>query len=126
MKKTFLFGGRMVTTGGASRFPVVSKERRTVDGVTFDSQKEARRYSELCLLEKAGQISELEIQPLFRVAINGQPYCKFTPDFLYREGGKIVAEDVKSSGTAKDPAYRLRLKAARLAYPHVQFVELLR
>lgn len=126
MKRTFLFGGRMVTTGGASRFPVVSKERRTVDGIVFDSGKEAKRYAQLCLMEKAGAISDLEVQAEFRVAINGQPYCKFTPDFLYRENGKIVAEDVKSSGTAQDAAYKLRIKAARLAYPNVEFREVIR
>jgi len=126
MKKTFLFGGRMVTTGGASRFPVVSKERRTVDGITFDSGKEAKRYSELCLLEKAGAISDLEVQPAFRVAINGQLFTKYTADFAYRENGKTVAEDVKSTGTAQDPAYKLRVKAARLAYPNVEFRELIR
>lgn len=126
MKRTFLFGGKMVTTGGASRFPVVSKERRTADGITFDSQKELRRYNELKLLERAGEISDLEIQPEFRVAIAGQLFCRYTPDFIYKSGGKIIAEDVKSSGTAKDAAYRLRLKAARLAYPNVTFTELLR
>lgn len=120
-----MFGGQMRTIG-QSRFPVVSKERRTVDGIVFDSGKEAKRYSELCLLEKAGKISDLEVQPEFKVAIGGSWYCTYTADFAFKEGGRTVAEDVKSTGTAKDAAYRLRVKAARLAYPNVTFREVLR
>lgn len=37
----------------------------TVDGIRFASQAEARRYSELKLLEKAGEIINLELQPVF-------------------------------------------------------------
>ena len=101
-----------------SRYGVVSKERRTVDGQTFDSAKEARRYAELCLLERAGEITDLEIQPVFPVAIAGKHFCRYTGDFSYRDrAGRFVVEDVKSKGgTSKDAAYRLRKKAAELAY----------
>jgi hypothetical protein len=100
-----------------SRYGVVSKERRTIDGQTFDSGREAKRYAELCLLERAGEITDLEIQPVFPVAIAGKPFCRYTADFSYRDrDGRFVVEDVKSSGTAKDAAYRLRKKAAELAY----------
>lgn len=97
-----------------SRFPVVPVERRTVDGRVFDSGREARRYAELRLLERAGHITHLECQPAFPVSINGQHFCRFTGDFSYFENGQRVVEDVKSSGTAKDAAYRLRKKAAEL------------
>ena len=101
-----------------SRYGVVSKERRTVDNQIFASAKEARRYAELCLLERAGDITDLEIQPVFPVAIAGKPFCRYTADFSYRDrDGRFVVEDVKSkNGTSKDPAYRLRKKAAELAY----------
>jgi len=39
--------------------------RTTVDGITFDSKREAQRYRELKLLEKAGEIWDLELQPEF-------------------------------------------------------------
>jgi hypothetical protein len=71
----------------------------------------------LCLLERAGEITDLEIQPVFPVAIAGKPFCRYTADFSYRDrAGRFVVEDVKSSGTSKDAAYRLRKKAAELAY----------
>ena len=39
----------------------------TVDGIRFASKREARRYLELKLLQKAGHISDLELQPRFRL-----------------------------------------------------------
>jgi len=96
-----------------------------VGGIRFDSTKEARRYSELRLLEKAGQIRDLETQPRFpidvvqlwqdgRWAWSGPDreiiQCGvFTADFRYVETatGQVVIEDVKS-GPTKTTAYRLR------------------
>ena len=37
----------------------------TVDGIKFDSKKEANRYNELKLLKRAGLIEELELQKTF-------------------------------------------------------------
>ncbi|MBN1114444.1 MAG: DUF1064 domain-containing protein, partial [Oligoflexia bacterium] len=41
--------------------------KTTVDGITFDSKKEADRYSELKLLERAGKIKDLILQPKFEI-----------------------------------------------------------
>ena len=84
--------------------------RTHVDGMAFDSSKEARRYSELRLLERAGEISDLECQPVFLIEINGARVCKVVPDFSYQENGKRVVEDVKSPITRKNPVYRLKKK----------------
>jgi hypothetical protein len=94
--------------------------KTVVDGITFDSGKEARRYSELKLLERAGEIHGLKLQPKFEFVANGRPLLtrsegypngrrvKFTPDFQYfRKGFGIVVEDVKSAAT-KTTAYKLR------------------
>lgn len=97
-----------------NRFQVVPVDRRTVDGIVFASGKEAKRYGDLKLLERAGEITHLELQPSFPVLIKGQTFCIYTADFAYREKGYWIVEDVKSSGTAKDAAYRLRKKAAQL------------
>jgi hypothetical protein len=98
------------------RFPVVDKARRTVNGIVFDSRKEAVRYSELLLLQRAGEITSLEPQVECKVVINRKHFCTFTVDFYYVDKRRNVAvyEEIKSSGTAKDAAYRLRRKAAEL------------
>jgi hypothetical protein len=88
-----------------------------VDGIRFDSTKEARRYSELRLLEKAGHIRDLELQPRFPLEVVElyRPHGRvkncgyYTADFRYvdAETAATVVEDVKSTGT-KTTAYRLR------------------
>lgn len=85
-------------------------KKLTVDGVTWDSQKEYKRWYELNLLQKAGQISELERQVTFRLEVNGQLICKYIADFCYIENGKRIIEDTKSSFTKKLPVYRLKYK----------------
>ena len=99
---------------GKGRYPVAPKEQRTVDGKVFASKREAARYAELRLLEQQKLISHLECQPTFKVTINGHPLCRYTADFQYFRDGELTVEDVKSSGTRKDPYYRLRKRAAEL------------
>jgi hypothetical protein len=102
--------------------------RTTVDGIRFDSAKEAKRYSELLLLEKAGAISKLEIQPTIKLTIAGVPivyrsgrHARYRADFRYIENGTMVVEDTKSPAT-KTPAYKL--KDAILLAMGIQVVEL--
>lgn len=100
----------------AGKFQVSRKEERTMDGIIFDSKGEMRRYAELKLAHKAGLLKEFIRQPSFPVQINGTHFCTYTADFMYlpADTDKWIIEDVKSSGTAKDAAYRLRKKAAEL------------
>ena len=99
-----------------NRFNVSPVEERTLGGIVFASKKEMKRYAELRLLERAGEIQGLELQPEFRVSINGEHYCTYTADFAYTEKGERIIEELKSTGTAKDAAYKLRKKAAELFY----------
>lgn len=78
----------------------------TIDGITFDSKREANRYCELALLEKAGQITELELQKEFTLIpsqrIDGKVVeraCKYKADFSYMENGKHIVEDTKGFKT---------------------------
>jgi hypothetical protein len=86
-------------------------------GVKFDSVKEARRYQELLLLEKAGAITDLQRQVEFelipaqrepdRVGVRGgkikgktiEQAVKYVADFVYNESGKRVVEDTKGFRT---------------------------
>lgn len=91
----------------------------TVDGIEFDSCKEANRYAELRLLQRAGKISNLCLQEEFELI----PKCgrerpaKYHADFSYIDiaTGKKVVEDVKSRAT-KTPDYILRRKLMNWRY----------
>ena len=81
--------------------------RTTVDNIVFDSKAEARRYSELMLLFRAGVIRNLELQPEFPFVLNGKKLFTYRADFAYFEGEKRIVEDVKG---VKTPVYRLKKK----------------
>lgn len=87
-----------------------------VDGVKFASKKEARRHGELVLLQRAGRINTLTVQPKFRMEIEGVHVCDYIADFSYYEAGRYVVEDVKSPATRKHPVYRLKNKLFRALY----------
>lgn len=72
-----------------------------VNGRSFHSKKEARRYMDLLALEKAGLIQELETQPKFRLDVNGVHVCAYLADFQYFDvpRGEVVVEDVKGVRT---------------------------
>lgn len=79
--------------------------RTEVDGIKFASKAEARRYSELKLLERAGEICELHLQPRFPLRINGQLVTTYVADFVYVVKGEkpeltgTIVEDVKGVRT---------------------------
>jgi len=81
--------------------------KTTVDGITFASAKEANRYSQLKLLQRAGVISSLQIQVPYTLIEKSQYGRKITyvADFVYRENGKKVVEDTKGF---KTPVYALK------------------
>jgi hypothetical protein len=78
----------------------------TVDGITFDSRKEANRYRELVLLERAGRIQNLQCQVKYELIpaqrIDSRVVeraCNYVADFLYTQDGKKVVEDTKGFKT---------------------------
>ena len=88
--------------------------KTTVDGITFDSHKEAERYIELRLLQRAGKITKLKLQPEYELlpgfTVDGIRHRKtvYRADFEYvDERGKTVVEDVKGM---KTDVYRLKKK----------------
>lgn len=92
-----------------------------VDGVKFDSIKEAHRYGQLKMLEMSGWISNLRMQERFPLVVNGVKVGAYVADFVYDQNGKTVVEDVKSPITRKNRAYRLKRKI--LAALGVEIVE---
>lgn len=92
--------------------PSKYKNRKTiVNGITFDSKKEAMRYLALRSLESDGKIEGLQRQQKFilapPVSLGGRkkPALSYIADFIYHKDGKMVVEDVKGFRTA---AYRVK------------------
>lgn len=73
----------------------------TSDGITHDSIKEANRWCELKLLEKAGKIQHLQRQVKYALIPKqqGERAVEYIADFVYQEDGKLVVEDVKGKKT---------------------------
>ena len=89
--------------------------KTVVDGITFDSKKEATRYAELKLLQRAGEIFDLQRQVPFTLIpkqtrdgkVIERP-CVYKADFVYKEkDGTEVVEDVKGVCTKE---YRIKKK----------------
>ena len=80
-----------------------------LDGIRFASKREAARHGELRLLEKAGEISDLQLQTRFKLDVNGIVVCTYVADFTYAEKGRKfrVVEDCKG---ARTPLYKLKAK----------------
>lgn len=92
----------------------------TADGIVFDSKAEAGRYRELRILERAGQITGLELQPKYTIldkySIGGRKEraVVYIPDFKYTDTGTgaVVVEDVKGFET-KDFKIKRKLFESR-------------
>jgi hypothetical protein len=109
--------------------PKQSKYKNTkveIDGIKFDSKKEAQRWRELKLLEQAGKISNLKrqipyvLQEKYRRK-DGKTVqaIKYVVDFEYTEEGKTVVEDVK--GYDKKKGTFIITKDARLKHKMFEF-----
>lgn len=96
------------------RAPKYGNRKTVVDGITFDSAKEAKRYGELKVLQRAGEITSLELQPRFPIVINGVKVCTYVADFGYVDQiGSPVVEDVKGMKTRE---YILKRKLMKAVY----------
>lgn len=76
------------------------------DGIEFDSVKECQRYCELKLMQRAGVISELQLQVPFELIptqrIDGklaEKAVNYVADFVYKQNGQTVVEDTKGMRT---------------------------
>lgn len=90
--------------------------RVVVDGIEFDSIKEAKRYGTLKILQKAGEISDLKLQVRMDILVNSKKIAAYIADFTYMEKGQYMVEDVKSDFTRKNPVYRLKKKLIEAIY----------
>lgn len=102
------------------------------DGIVFSSIKEANRYLQLLILQKAGHIGNMRRQVPF---ILQEAYCnnngkkilpiKYIADFVYIDiiDGTVIVEDVKASKDFQDSVYKLKKKMFEKLYPQYRFLE---
>ena len=87
--------------------------KTVVDGVTFHSKKEAKRYQDLRLLEKCSAITQLELQPRYELIVNNVKIGRYTGDFRYLTNDGLVVEDCKGYKKAsRDYILRKKLMKA--------------
>lgn len=99
--------------------------KTVADGIKFDSKLEAERYAQLKILERAGVIMELELQPSFDLLPsfrkNGKTWRKtvYKADFRYilAKDDRIIIEDVKGSTAVITDVFRLKQKLFEYKYP---------
>lgn len=103
-----------------------------MNGILFQSKREAKRYSELSLLEKAGEIHNLQMQVKYVLIPKqyskteftkaGKPKvaeseCSYIADFCYTtKDGELVVEDVKNPYLRKEPRYIIKRKLMRYVH----------
>lgn len=121
LKSNFLKGMAETTSKYHSK-------KAVIDGIKFDSKKEAERYIQLKLLEKAKLIKDLELQKSFELQPtfkkNGKTYRKisYIADFYYFDIhlGKYIVEDVKGFKTKE---YALKKKMFEYVYKDLELIE---
>lgn len=79
-------------------------------GAVHDSTKEYRRWCELQLREKAGEISQLRRQVPFALVVNGELIARYVADAVYVDGAATIVEDCKSPQTRKLEAFRMKVR----------------
>lgn len=92
-----------------------SAKRTECDGIKFDSKFESEHYAELKLMERAGVIQNLKLQPRFLLQDSfiyqghKEQKIEYVADFQYTQNGQTIVEDTKSKAT-KTQVYKLKRK----------------
>ena len=100
--------------------------KTVADGIKFDSKLEAERYTQLKILERAGVIRDLELQPEYELIPsfrkNGKTWRRtvYKADFRYilAEDDSYIIEDVKGSTEVITGVFKLKQKLFEYKYPY--------
>lgn len=131
--------GRVTQLDGTEEDILIPKnkfgaKKTVVDGITFDSKKEAKRYQELKRMQEDGKIEGLVTQPQFLlqegfVTPRGKKIrpIYYSADFVYKveKSGILhaVVEDVKGGKATQTSTFKLKWKMLQYAYRENQFYE---
>lgn len=115
--------GNLMETITASQFRALKPKKKSKyrnrkvvhEGMTFDSNKEYRRWIELNILEKAGHITDLKRQVSFDLGV-----CRYKADFTYMvfvgQNGVLIKEVVEDVKGFKTQVYKLKKKLMEQVY----------
>jgi hypothetical protein len=118
--KTRMKHGSVAQLAGKIGKNKFNAKKAEVDGVEFDSKKEAERYSMLRLEEKAGFLERIKVHCPLRIEIKGELVTTLEVDFMYwrrHADGTVLAVWEDAKGYKKGPAYdlfKLKQKLARV------------
>ena len=87
--------------------------RTTIDGITFDSKGEAKRWIDLKKQEKEGRIQNRKRQIAYPLHVKGDLVTSYVADFTYDEDGTEIVEDFKGHITS---VFRLKKKLFEAIY----------
>lgn len=89
--------------------PKYNNKKTNVNGILFDSKKEADRYVFLTRREAIGEVVDLHLQVPFVFALEGEKMFTYKADFVYfdKVANELIVEDVKGFQT---PLYKLKKK----------------
>jgi hypothetical protein len=93
-----------------NKYNAISTE---VDGIRFQSRREAQRYVELRDAQARGEITGLERQVRYPIRVNDRHICAYLADFRYLRGAETVVEDVKGY---KTDVYKIKRKLVEALY----------
>ena len=88
-----------------------NNKKITINGITFDSKKEASRYLGLIKLQEKGVIHDLKTQVKFELIPKqkGERSCNYVADFVYKDvKDNLIVEDVKGSKKTLTPVYSIK------------------
>lgn len=101
--------------------------KTTIDGITFDSKKEADYYCQLKLRKQAGEIIDFELQPVFILQESYKRNGKTVRAITYRADFRIIhknydVEIVDCKGY-RTKEYQIKKKMLLFRYPEIRFTE---
>jgi hypothetical protein len=89
----------------------------TVDGIKFPSKREARRYAELVLAQRSGEVVFFLRQPRFDLPGSTKYYADF---LVFWKDGTVTIEDTKGHQTSE---YKLKKRQVEALYP-IEIIEI--
>jgi hypothetical protein len=114
MRKCTTRSTQSLTVADLSRLQRSYNKYRAVRTNGFASKKEANRYQELMLLQRAGKVSDLSTQVKFPLSFEGIHICNYIADFTYDDDqGNVIVEDCKGMRTRE---YKLKARLMQAIY----------